>query len=367
MATDIKPFKIHITDKQIDNLHKRLKSARFPTGYNEDNWQHGTNANYLQSLINQWNEGYDWRNKAKELNQYPQFTCELGGTTIHFFHIKSNRKNAIPILLTHGWPDSFLRYIKLIPLLENYDLVIPSIPGFAFSTLPAKGFVNNVEIAVQWHKLMVEVLGYKDYIASGGDVGRGVTHFLAQNYPNEIRGIHLTDVGIVRELIVASDESLSQEELDYKRRATEWLQNEGAYINIQSTKPQTLAYALSDSPIGMAAWITEKYHSWSDWDLLTMDDLLDCLSLYWFTNTGSTSIRVYHANSFTLPPLSKISVPVAFAAFKYDVLPVPKTWVMQNYPVKQYSEIPRGGHFTALEQPETFSETLIRFAESLQE
>lgn len=192
-------------------------------------------------------------------------------------------------------------------------------------------------------------------------MGRGVTCYLAARYPNEVRGIHLTDVGLVGELISAADEDLTPAELSYKHKAIKWQRMEGSYININSTKPQTLAYMLSDSPAGMAAWITEKYHSWSDWSLLTMDDILDCLTLYWMTNTACTSIRAYHGNCFTLPPLGKVTVPTAIAAFPHDVLPAPREWTERNYPVVMYTEMPRGGHFTALEQPEKFAENIIRF------
>lgn len=361
MATNMREFSIHFGEEQIEGLHQRIACTRLPRELKDKNWRMGTDGDYLQLLLNYWRDGYDWQRKERELNQYAQFTCELDGVTIHFFHIRSSHKDAMPLLLTHGWPDSFLRYAKVFSLLSDYDLIVPSLPGFAFSTLPAKGFLNNAEIAEIWHRLMTEVLGYKEYVAAGGDVGRGVTCYLAARYPEEVKGIHLTDVGLVRELISAADRKLTPAELAYKCKASEWLRDEGAYINLHSTKPQTLAYALSDSPAGMAAWITEKYHAWSDWSSLTMDDLLDCLTLYWMTNTGGTSVYVYHGNIFTLPPLGKICVPTAIAIFPYDVLPAPREWVEQNYPVMMYTEMPRGGHFTALEQPELFAENISQF------
>lgn len=361
----MKEFSIHFDEKQFEELRRRISYTRLPKPVEEESWALGTDNDYLSSLLAYWHDGYDWTRKEKELNQYPQFTCELDDVTIHFFHIQSHHKGALPLLLTHGWPDSFLRYAKVFPLLSDFDLVVPSLPGFAFSTLPPKGFHNNAEVAELWHRLMTEELGYKEYAASGGDMGRGVTCFLAARYPNEVKGIHLTDVGLAGDIVNAPDEKLTPDELAYKRSATEWTRLEGAYININSTKPQTLAYMLSDSPAGMAAWITEKYHAWSDWPLLTMDDILDCLTLYWMTNTACTSIRAYHGNSFTLPPLGKITVPTAIAAFPYDVLPVPQEWVERNYPVVMYTKMPRGGHFTALEQPETFAENVSQFMRAI--
>lgn len=357
----MKEFSIHFGEERMEDLRRRIGCTRLPKALNGRDWRLGTDDGYLQSLLEYWCKGYDWTHKEIELNRYPQFTYELDGLTIHFFHIRGSRKGTLPLLLTHGWPDSFLRYAKVFPLLSNFDLVVPSLPGFAFSTLPPKGFLNNAEVAELWHRLMTEVLGYDEYVAAGGDMGRGVTCYLATRYPQEVKGIHLTDVGLVGELVSAPDEKLTPAERSYKRKAIEWQRMEGAYINIHSTKPQTLAYLLSDSPAGMAAWITEKYHAWSDWPLLTMDDILDCLTLYWMTNTACTSIRAYHGNSSTLPPLSKITVPTGIAVFPCDILPIPRAWVEKNYPVVMYTEMSRGGHFTALEQPEQFAEIISQF------
>ena len=362
---DMKEFRIHFDEAQFEDLRSRIAATRLPGPLEDGSWRLGTDGGYLSALLAYWRDGYDWGRKEAELNRYPQFTCELDGVTVHFFHIRGTRQGAMPLLLTHGWPDSFLRYAKVFPLLSAFDLVVPSLPGFAFSTLPGKGFMNNAEVAELWHRLMTEVLGYREYAASGGDMGRGVTCYLASRYPEEVRGIHLTDVGMAGELANAPDGELSPAGLDYKRRAQEWMRMEGAYIGINGTKPQTMAYLLSDSPAGMAAWITEKYHAWSDWPLLTMDDILDCLTLYWMTNSACTSIRAYHGNSFTLPPMGRITVPTAIAAFPRDVLPVPREWVERNYPVIMYTEMPRGGHFTALEQPEQFAENIRLFMDAI--
>ena len=360
-----KEFTIDFGENEIEELNKRIRGTRLPAISSGGDWSLGTDSDYLSSLLDYWRGSYDWKRKERELNKYPQYTCELDGVTVHFFHIRALREGAPALLLTHGWPDSFLRYAKIFPLLSDYDLVVPSLPGFAFSTLPEKGFSNNAETAELWHRLMTDVLGYKEYAASGGDMGRGVTCYLAARYPGEVRGIHLTDVGFAGDLASAPDDKLTPSELDYKQRANEWMRKEGAYINIQSTKPQTLAYSLADSPAGIAAWITEKYHAWSDWPLMTMDDICDCLTLYWMTNTAATSIRAYHGNTFTLPPLGKITVPTAIAAFPCDVLPVPKEWIERNYPVFMYTNMQRGGHFTALEQPEAFAENVSKFMDAI--
>ena len=354
-------FCIHFNEERIEELRGRIRNTRVPRFSLNGDWSLGTDSNYLSALLDYWCNSYDWRCKERELNGFPQYTCELDGMTVHFFHIRSKRSGAPTLLLTHGWPDSFLRYAKVFPLLSDFNLVVPSLPGFAFSTLPPKGYMNNAETAELWHKLMTEILGYKKYAASGGDMGRGVTCYLASRYPNEVKGILLTDVGMAADLVNAPDEKLSEAEVEYKRKALEWQRKEGAYISLNSTKPQTLAFSLSDSPAGMAAYIAEKYYAWSDWELLTMDDLCDCLTLYWLTNTAGTAIRAYYGNSFTLPPLGKIRVPTAIAAFPHDVLPVPREWIERNYPVIMYTEMSRGGHFTALEQPKAFAENLSSF------
>lgn len=361
----MKEFRIHFEQEQFDDLRRRLERTRLPRPFPGEGWEFGVEPACLTALLDRWREGYDWRKREAELNQYPQFIAEIDGVSIHFFHIRGSNPEALPLLFTHGWPDSFLRYAKLFPLLPEHDLVVPSLPGFAFSGLPAKGFSNNAETAELWHILMTEVLGYKAYAASGGDMGRGVTCYLASRYPQEVRGIHLTDVGMAGDLVSAPDEALSPEELDYKRRAQQWLRTEGAYININGTKPQTLAFSLSDSPAGMAAWLVEKYRAWSDWERLDADDVLDCLTLYWMTNTAGTSIRMYHGNTFTAPPMGKITVPTAIAAFPRDVLPVPRAWVERNYPVILYTEMPRGGHFTALEDPTEFANNIRHFVRKI--
>lgn len=262
-----KPFRIHFAERELEDLRARIRPSRLPLVESAGDWSLGTDSAYLRSLLHYWNEKHDWRREEEYLNRFPQFTCELDGMTIHFFHIRSELKDAPTLLLTHGWPDSFLRYAKLFPLLTDFNLVVPSLPGFAFSTLPPKGYMNNAETAELWHRLMTEVLGYKEYAASGGDMGRGVTCYLAANHPQEVRGIHLTDVGMAADLVAAPDETLNAAELAYKRKALEWQRREGAYISLNSTKPQTLAFSLSDSPVGMAAYLVEKYHAWSDWEL----------------------------------------------------------------------------------------------------
>lgn len=363
----IKPdeFYINFDELLFADLRKRIAETRWPSATTIKGWQHGTPVDALRDILAYWSDGYDWHHKEAELNSYPQYISKIGDISLHFFHIPGKHPDSIPILMAHGWPDSFLRYAKTFPLLTDFSLVVPSMPGFAFSTLPEKGYTNNSETADLYHHLMTEILGYKSYVAVGGDMGRGVVCYLASRYPKSVRGLMLTDVGFAKDIATSPDDKLTSEDLDYKHAAIEWLQKEGAYINIQSTKPMSLGYGLSDSPAGMTGWLVEKYHDWSDWERFSIDDLLDNMTLYWMTNCAQSSVRQYYGNSYTLPPMGNVTVPTAIAHFPKDILPVPRAWIERNYPLVQFTEMPYGGHFTAMEAPEPFASALREFIDKL--
>ena len=360
----IKSYQIHFDECEFTDLRQRVNNSRLHQS-SITNWLFGTPANTLHDVLKYWVNDYCWAKKEEELNHYPQYLCDINGVKIHFFHLTSEKKDAPTVLMCHGWPDSFLRYTKTFSLLKDYNLVVPSMPGFAFSTFPSKGFSNNSEVADLWHILMTEILGYESYFITGGDMGRGVSYYLADRYGKEVRGLFLTDVGFAKELMTTPENSLTTDELKYKEDAAKWMRMDGAYINIQSTKPLSLGYGLSDSPTGMAGWLLEKYHDWSDWERLSIDDVCDNLTLYWMCDCAVTSIRMYYGNAFTLPPIGKISQPIGIAQFPKDILPVPRTWIERNYNLIQYSEMPYGGHFTAMEAPEAFAEALSKFVDSL--
>lgn len=357
----MKPFAIDFEESALADLRERVNRTRRNPAPSPDGWDLGTPADALSDVLKYWTETYDWKRKEAELNAFPQYICELGGMDIHFFHIQAQSDDAPTVLMCHGWPDSFLRYAGTFALLKDFNLVVPSMPGFAFSSLPPKGFSNNSEVADLWHQLMHDMLGYDSYFVTGGDMGRGVACYLAERYCDEVKGVFLTDVGFARDLAAAPDGSLSAEELKYKEAATGWMRYDGAYIGIQSTKPLSLGYGLNDSPAGMAGWLLEKYHDWSDWERFGMDRLCDNLTLYWLTGCAATSIRMYHGNTFTLPPMGRISQPMGMAQFPKDILPVPKSWIERNYNLIQYTEMPYGGHFTAMEAPGPFAKALRDF------
>lgn len=377
----IRNFKIEIPNEALEDLSLRLRKTKWANHIPEIGWSRGTDKDYLQVLVDYWISDYDWRTQEKVFNQYPQYKCNIDGVDIHFFHIKGKGENPLPLILTHGWPDSFVRYQKIISRLtdpisfgedlsDSFDVIIPSLPGIGFSSiLEPKGF-NNSQVADLWVKLMTEKLGYTKFGAAGGDVGSGVTRYLAMRYPEHLIGIHLTDVGIIRQIMMSDDNKLSSEEKEYKRKAQQWIVQEGGYMSIQSTKPQTLSYALSDSPVGLAAWIVEKFYSWSDIskgfeNKYSMDGLLNNVMIYWLNNSIGASAMMYYENMHTLPPIGKITTPTGIALFAKDILLPPEVWVEDNLNLVQWSEIPRGGHFTAMEEPELYSNDICKFYRSL--
>jgi pimeloyl-ACP methyl ester carboxylesterase len=378
----LQKIKIQIQDSTLEELYSRLSNTRWPNQLKGSDWERGMKKDYLQSLVGYWQNDYDWRAQEKELNSYSQFKCKIDGINIHFIWEKGKGKNPTPIILTHGWPDSFLRYKKIINKLtdparfggdpnDSFDVIVPSLPGFGFSDKPELSGYNNARVAELWIKLMTENLGYSKFAAAGGDIGSGVTRYMALNHPQLLIGIHLTDVGIIRDLLVASDESkLSQAEIAYKKTAQQWMAQEAGYISIQSTKPQTLSYGLSDSPVGTAAWILEKFRSWSDCkgqleNSYSKDELLTNVMIYWLTNTLSSSVNMYYENTHSLPPMGKIEIPTGIALFAQDILLPPKEWTVKNLNIVQWTEIPRGGHFTAMEEPDLFVEDICKFYRQL--
>lgn len=377
-------FQIRVSEEVLADLDYRLKSVRWPVPLEGSGWETGTNPVYLQSLIAYWRDHFDWRAQEAKLNRFAHYRSNIDGTDIHFIHERGKGPNPLPIVLTHGWPDSFFRYHKIIPMLtdpasyggnpeDSFDVIVPSLPGFGFSGYPENAGINNSHIAALWAKLMTEELGYTAFAAAGGDIGSGVTRYLAASRPELLVGIHLTDIGIIRSLLNPGAETeLTAEERQYQQNARDWIAREGAYMSIQSTKPRTLAYGLSDSPAGLAGWLIEKFHAWSDCkgDLrhsFSEDELLTNIMIYWVTNTIGSATQIYHENSSSLPPLGPIGVPTGLAMFPADILLPPKEWAQRNLNITRWTEMPRGGHFTAWEAPEPLAEDIRAFFRPLRQ
>jgi pimeloyl-ACP methyl ester carboxylesterase len=366
MAT-VTTFKIEVDQLVLDDLNNRLKQTRWTDEPANAGWSYGTNPVYLRELVQYWQTKYEWRKHETELNKIPQFKTTIDGITIHFIHVKGNGKTPKPLLLTHGWPDSFYRYCKVLPLLSNesFDVIIPSIPGFGFSDTVA---VNIDKVAEILNKLMVEVLNYSSYFAAGGDMGSVVTKSLANQFPENIKAIHLTDVGYPNG---SEDWSImSPAEQEFGQLIQRWFFTEGAFNMIQSTKPQTLGYGLNDSPVGLASWIIEKFNSWSDNDgnienCFTKDELLTNIMIYWVSQSINSSIRMYAENARAnymggLKSSQRVTVPTGVSLFPKEAQ-FPKEWADRMANVTNFSIMKKGGHFAAMEVPEEYSKELINF------
>jgi microsomal epoxide hydrolase len=354
------PFQINVPQNVLDDLNTRLARTRWTDEPDNAEWNYGMNPVYLRQLVTYWQHSFDWRKQEKLLNSFPSYKVEIEGVGIHFVHIKSNNSEARPLILTHEWPDSFQRFYKLIPLLTedgNFDLILPSMPGHGFSDLVT---LPSAETARLWGILMTEVLGYPAFYA-GGDYA--VTSALANQYPDRIKGIFLTDAGYPNGTEDWS--ALSQAEQTFGQQIQRWFYAEGAFNMIQSTKPQTLGYSLNDSPTGLASWTVEKFYSWSDTqgdmeNSFSMDELLTNIMIYWVTGTINTSIRRYavdmrsmYAQGFPAA-MRPVKAPTAVAVFPADS-DTPREWAERRVNLQYYAKMPRGGRFAALEVPELYA------------
>ena len=383
----IQPFTINIPQAALDDLHERLAQTRWPDEAQGTGWSYGTNLGYLKELVDYWQHTYDWRTQEAKLNQFAQFRADIDDQRIHFLHVRGKGSNPTPLLLIHGWPDSFYRFHKMIPLLtdpesvggnaeDSFDVIVPSLPGFGFSDRPNfPGGMKSLRSAELLSKLMTEVLGYQHYAVGGGDIGGRVTRLLALAHPEQVLGMHLTDIGFPREIAFPPDvPNPSPAEGRFLGSVGMWFFQEGAYAALQSSKPQTISYALSDSPVGLAAWIVEKFRAWSDCDgeiekSYTKDELLTNIMIYWVTGTISSSTRLYHEDTFqSAPQLSVgqyIEVPAGVATFPKDLTYPPRELGERFLRVVRWTEMPRGGHFAALEEPELLAEDLRAFFRTL--
>ena len=385
----IEPFSIAIPQEILDDLHERLARTRWPDEAEHAGWNYGTNLGYLKELTDYWQHSYDWRDQEAKLNRFAQFRADVDGTRIHFIHVRGKGPNPTPLLLIHGWPDSCYRFHKVIPLLTDpasfggnaedaFDVIVPSLPGFGFSDRPSfPGGMKSLRSAELLSKLMTGVLGYQRYIVSGGDVGGRVTRLLALAHPDQVSGMHLTDIGFPREITFPPDvPNPSPNEGRFLGSVGMWFFQEGAYAALQTTKPQTISYALSDSPVGLAGWIVEKFRAWSDCDgevekSYSKDELLTNIMIYWVTGTISSSARLYLEDAFqSAPQLSVgqyIEVPAAVATFPKDLTYPPRELGERFLRVARWTEMPRGGHFAALEEPELYAKDVLEFGKTLKQ
>jgi len=353
----VEPFKIHIAEQVLDDLRARLRRTRWPDEVPRIGWKQGTNLDWLQHLVSYWANEFDWRAWERRLGTFDHFTWR----GIHFVHKRAVSGRGVPIILTHGWPGTFLDYLDMLPMLEDFDIVVPSLPGYGFSARPGQVGVNYRYVAGVWHRLM-SALGYSRYGAGGYDFGSGVTTILALDHPESIIGIHITT--LESDLYPALDNAESSESASsFIAASRAWDSTERGYSAIQSTKPQTIGYGLNDSPAGLAAYIGEKWHSWSD--VTPSDDFLCAtLTIYWATQTITSSMRDYWDNRWYTVDLAYINTPTAFGLFAnqkiYEGEP-PRSYLERFYNIRRWSVYPHGGHFAPVEQSTALAEDLTIF------
>jgi pimeloyl-ACP methyl ester carboxylesterase len=377
----ISSFRIDIATNVLSELRRRLQNTRWSYQVEGTKWDAGTDLNYLRDLVAYWQDSYDWRKQEAALNEFAHFKTVVDGIGVHFIHERGRGPNAFPLILTHGYPDSFYRFVKIIPMLTDpasyggraedaFDVVVPDLPGYGFSDRPPR--VGTVfRIHDLWAQLMTEMLGYKRFGAHGGDWGSTITEQLARSHADSVVAIHLTDVPFGH--VMQKPDDLSPSEAKFFKHNEEWLQKEGAYALIQSTKPQSLAQGLNDSPAGLAAWLVEKFRAWSDCggDIetrFTKDELLTQIMIYWATESIGPSFLTYYdfANASPLTWMKEglkkwagsSEVPAAFALFPADISRPPREWAARFFNVQRWTEMPRGGHFAAMEEPALLAEDI---------
>jgi len=367
MSADITPFRIEIPQADIDDLRRRLRQTRWPEAETVDDWSQGIPLDFTRELCDYWLRRYDWRRCEDSLNALPQFLTRIDGLDIHFLHVRSPQPDATPLVMTHGWPGSIVEFGKVIgPLTDPaahggdpadaFHLVCPSLPGYGFSGKPDRTGWSTTRTADAWDELMVR-LGYARYGAQGGDWGAQVTTGLAMRHAGHLAGIHLNMPIVLPDPDTMSDlTEAEQGALASLKHYENW---DSGYSKQQSTRPQTIGYGLVDSPAGLCAWIAEKFWSWTDCEgdplnVLTMDEILDNVMLYWLTAAGASSARMYW-ESFGKPLLGPVEAPAGCSIFPKEIFRGSRRWAQKQFAdLRYWNEPARGGHFAAFEQPELF-------------
>jgi pimeloyl-ACP methyl ester carboxylesterase len=359
----IEPYTIDIPDAALRDLSTRLAATRWPAGVVD---RGGLPRASLEPVVDYWRDSFDWPSRQRALNEWPHFMAEVRGVRIHFIHVRAAKPDAPVLLLLHGWPGSFLEMLPVAKILAGEcDVVIPSIPGFGFSSIAERPGMSNRRIA-ELLTVLMSALGYDTFAVHGGDIGAGVATWMALDFRDRLAALHLNY--IPGSYAPPSANDLTAEERAFLEYNAQWSQSDGAYAHMQRTTPLTPAYALSDSPVGLAAWILEKFELWADpASEIDVDTLLTNVSLYWFTNTIAGSMRYYLESSLT--PLAlrsgqRISVPTAIARFPLETPFPPRSWIERGYDITRWTDMPRGGHFAALEAPELLARDLAEWLRS---
>jgi pimeloyl-ACP methyl ester carboxylesterase len=376
------PFALQVPDETLTDLRARLARVRWPDEAPDAGWTHGTSLAYMKELVAYWRERYDWRIHEARLNRWRQFTVPLRGIDLHFIHEPGVGPAPLPLLLSHGWPGSIAEFERIVPMLTDparfggnpadaFTVVAPSLPGYTLSFREGQPRLGIVEIADLLAELMTDVLGYRRFAAQGGDWGAFITSCLGAAYPDRLAGIHVNLLAVRRDQTPPS--APTDEEKAYLEELAHWMREETGYMQIQGTRPQTLAYGLTDSPVGLAAWIVEKFRAWSDCGgdverRFSKDILLTNVMLYWVTGAIGSSFWPYYARAHSAWPISErrpVRVPTAYASFPREILHPPRAWAERVYDIRRWTAMPAGGHFAALEEPEALAADIRAFFRDL--
>lgn len=375
----VEPFALPYSQAAVDDLRDRLRRTRWPAPLTGAPFEHGFDLATLQDLCSWWLNHFDWKAQLDRLSLLHHYQWSCGKSRIHFIHERGRGPAPLPLILTHGWPGSFVEMLRILPLLtdpashgadpaDSFDVVVPSLPGFGFSDALPAGSMSAFAIARVWVELM-RALGYERFAAHGGDLGAGVSTALGLRHPEHVLGIHLNFIPGSYRPFLEDSAAVTGDEKRFIASAAQWRDGNGAYSHMQSTRPQTAAYALNDSPAGLAAWILEKFRDWSDCggDLhrsLPREELFTNLTLYWMTGTIHSSFLVYYDNRRSPMHFGKedfVRPPCAIVHFPKEILFPPRSWVERGYNVQRWTEMPRGGHFAAAEQPELLAQDIRAF------
>lgn len=376
------PFQLDVSDDILNDLRARLARVRWPDEPLGEPWAYGTSVRYMQELIEYWRERFDWRIQEAKLNSFRQFKVPLARIQLHYIHEEGEGPKPLPLLLSHGWPGSILEFHKIIPMLTDpsrfggdpadaFTVVAPSLPGYTLSFQPNQPRFSIEQVADCFASLMTDVLGFKRFVAQGGDWGAFVASRLGYAYPERVAGIHLNLLTVHRD--PATLPNSTPEEKVYLDQMKQWLKEETGYQWIHGTKPQTLAFGLADSPVGLAAWIIEKFRSWSDCrgdveSVFTKDELLTNIMLYWVTGAIGSSFWPYYARMhgpWPIPEGGRINVPTGYVEFPKEMLRPPRSVAERLYNIQRWTKMDRGGHFAALEQPEVLVREICAFFKPL--
>jgi pimeloyl-ACP methyl ester carboxylesterase len=378
---ETKPYQVQVAEEILQDLRARLQRTHWPDEVEDAGWNYGIPLGYMREMVAYWRDQFDWRAQEHYINSFANFRADLNGIGVHFIHERGQGLNPLPLLLTHGWPSSFYDMLQLIPLLTDpvnhggepadaFDVVVPSIPGHGFSDRPTQSGFEDYQVAKLWIKLMAG-LGYERFAAHAYDLGASITGLLCLHHPERVIGYHTTSPANPGPALAPDAPDLSEAERVHLAYKKEWYREEGGYAHIQGTRPQTLAYGLTDSPAGLAAWILEKWHVWTNLPgehkslPFTKDELLANVTIYWMTQTINSANRFYREGQNTPwpKPGDRVRVPlgVALTATQQSERP-PREYVERLYPdIRHWVELPRGGHFVALEEPQLVAESIRAF------